>query len=177
LDFRNASYSDWFDKDEELSEVVPAIDVARRLQTQLQGEGRAVNPAPWVASVLEVKTPPGPITPQFNQQTQAQIDSGLEYFAKQSDSKRFIVRNGDTSGHFQTLVYEPGKNPAGPWTLLNSSKASAEDRLPNVQSGHSPAELLGALGVRNAKLFIWTQTSKAKELTHEHWQAFGEFAA
>jgi hypothetical protein len=170
LTYRNQGYDDFYgalefmpeeilieNKGKELSEVEPVIKVLNRLQND-GAKNLSVNPAPWTESVFRAPELPASM-PLDKVGMKKRIDANFAYLAEQSDSKRFIVRSGGRSGHFQTLVYEPEKNAQAPWTLLNSSSNFPENTLiPQVISGASPAELLGAHTDRGLVLGIWTQS-------------------
>jgi hypothetical protein len=196
LSYRNVSYDAVMDpviydlspaqvatmKAEELSDVTPVKHLLERFQADPSKLNHIKSNAPWTechlrAGDFESKNKAGDdkkisaeqkakLRADHSKMTDLQVDKAFEYLASQSDSKRFIVRSGDQSGHFQTLVYEPEKNPAKPWTILNSSKTGSQDgnqdpdifNLPRVASGASPSALLGTSGIRGLVLGIWTQS-------------------
>jgi hypothetical protein len=164
-------------KSRQLSEIFGVQDVLERLQADPTLSGC---PAPWTQATFRLSADPkkasDSLKGEHRAQVAAQIDAAFTHLASVSESKRFLVRSGGESGHFQTLVHDAQKNPGAPWTLLNSSKnPNANSPLPDVRSGSSPAELLNALGVRNLTLAIWTQSTDGSanvaESFLDQWQA------
>jgi len=179
LTFRNQSYDKvfgpiFFDdaqsleamKGSRLSETNAVLDVVMRLSEDERMRDAGASKAPWSKAVFGLSSSPGKaasyLAVENRPQAAAMIDGVFEHLATVSQSKRFIVRCGGPQGHYQTLVFDPKKNPGAPWTLLNSSKdPDITARLPTVKSGASPAVLLNALGTRELTLGIWTQSTDA----------------
>jgi hypothetical protein len=149
---------------DELSEVAPTLDLLNRLQTDPAKSQLSLSEAPWVYSEFRWPDPgkdqSGKYRPLDSAKAKTQLDALFNFLAEKSHSQRFIVRTGGGGGHFLTLVHDrdPAKSPDQVWTLLNSSYESDNFRLPRVQSGSSPAELLGAHTTRGLVLSSWTQS-------------------
>jgi hypothetical protein len=176
LEYRNPSYDALYrgilteegleeNKRTELTEVEAVGSVLSRMQADPVKAHLRLSDAPWTTAILRGKDPgrdaqrrPLPIDAAGNKE---KIDRAFAYYAQHSDSKRFIVRSGESGGHYQAMVYDPAKNPDAPWTLLNSTAevVSGNRRLPTVRSGKSPSELLDMHSNRLPVLGIWTQSN------------------
>ena len=176
LEYRNPAYEALYrgilteegleeNKRTELTEVEAVGSILSRMQADPAKAHLRLSDAPWTTAILRGKDPgrdaqkrPLPIDAAGNK---AKIDRVFAYYAQHSDSKRFIVRSGETQGHYQAMVYDPAKNPDAPWTLLNSTVdiVSGNNRLPKVKSGKSPSELLENYDTRLPVLGIWTQSN------------------